>query len=955
MDLFHHSLAEQRMLHRVSRRTIQDEALQAQKAHADATKASQPYAQYGGVNPDALKIQELVKTNFDASSATPQQIADQNRGMALAGSTTGTPRVAQAVTPNSLTTGARGIAGSTGGHGATKSPAQRIKEAVDSADNALVGANNLDTTQRLAARQQAEANVIAQVQAEQQAQAAAVAKANAQAVQGAAAAEFNPYGNRKSSAGISMNADVQAFVKEQRALGKSDAEIRRLVQAMPQDQTTPPTPTTPTNAPPSAQTEGTTTTTPVPTTTPKTTPPASTNTQAPNTTTGTKGADTTTNTNIPSVVGPTPASVAFRNMAALAVDPIEKLLMTSYADMIDATPAGGAPISFSDFMASADARSISQGYNDANSILSEYQETVKASTASRQKFSQDQFDRNDAYLASAQANAHAQLTFANDKAARDLAESNRKALNKASNLLSLQGGFGSAGGNLEVLEAQQKGEQAIVDLNKEFGFKHTDVSLQFTQMHNEAQDKFTSSWLDALDNFDAKIADIATQKNANETAKRAALKSAYSDRNKAVTDANLAHAKAINDATKGVTDFIKERNKDKIKESKSTGDKLSYISGLRKEIEGKKTIAQAKEVDGFVGVANVAYDRYTKLLKDIKDGKADSKALSPSQTAVVTSLAKILDPGSVVRNEEYERQSRGQGFVDRVTNLYDQFLSGSQFSPNQIEEMWTLANQIKETWGERLSEELQPMIMDIDDWNASYPDAQIKYEQVITNLDRVHLPSQTFSTWESQANTVTEGFSTTGGPSQGWRTDRHNNPIAFAVKANGTNEFTKALDNANIGWEYGDPFPENANMVTVKVLGDPVEGARAVLANSNALQNWYLGPRPYKKELSKFGIKNNQDFKALPLDVQNQVISTIYKGEVGNGSLVASIQPTNSTSSTRYSLVPQAEASDDDVIIIKGDEDGFKLEANVGPSSEKYKKEQEQFKKNASIAFKSSK
>jgi hypothetical protein len=277
--------------------------------------------------------------------------------------------------------------------------------------------------------------------------------------------------------------------------------------------------------------------------------------------------------------------------------------------MIDASPAGGSLISFSEFLASPEATSVSRGFNDANTILSNYESAVTSSTGARQKFLDNKFDRDSAYLAAEQANVQAQLTFANDKEARHLAESNRKNLNAMSNLLSAQGGYGSAGGNLEVLEARQKGDQAIVDLNKEYGFKHTDVSLKFTQMYNEASDTYKSSWLEALDNFDAKIADIATQKNANETSKRAAIKEAYEGRNKAVTDANLAHAKAINDATNNVVEYHSQLRADDMKKKDGLWDRLF----------------KQRAADG-----NLNPTLTNKILKDMKDAGIDTTGIDPN-------------------------------------------------------------------------------------------------------------------------------------------------------------------------------------------------------------------------------------------------------------------------------------------------------------------------------------
>jgi hypothetical protein len=120
-------------------------------------------------------------------------------------------------------------------------------------------------------------------------------------------------------------------------------------------------------------------------------------------------------------------------------------------------------------------------------------------------------------------------------------------------------------------------------------------------------------------------------------------------------------------------------------------------------------------------------------------------------------------------------------------------------------------------------------------------------------------------------------------PQREFRTDRNNNPIAAAVTTGGRNQFTDALDQAEIPWEHGDQFPGNPKLSTIKIKGDPIEGARAILSNSNALK-WYRNTTG-KTILPKYGVRSSADFTKLSTDRQNEIINGIYQSEGGNGKL----------------------------------------------------------------------
>lgn len=119
----------------------------------------------------------------------------------------------------------------------------------------------------------------------------------------------------------------------------------------------------------------------------------------------------------------------------------------------------------------------------------------------------------------------------------------------------------------------------------------------------------------------------------------------------------------------------------------------------------------------------------------------------------------------------------------------------------------------------------------------------------------------------------------------GMRTDRNNNPIAVAMTSTFGNQFTKALDTAGIPWEPGDKFPGFSIMRTIRILGDPIEGARAILAGSTCIQDWYIN-HTGKTVLPKYKVKNNKDFWGLSREDQNAIIKGIYEEEGGDGRLV---------------------------------------------------------------------
>lgn len=69
-------------------------------------------------------------------------------------------------------------------------------------------------------------------------------------------------------------------------------------------------------------------------------------------------------------------------------------------------------------------------------------------------------------------------------------------------------------------------------------------------------------------------------------------------------------------------------------------------------------------------------------------------------------------------------------------------------------------------------------------------------------------------------------------------------------------------------------------MVTIKYNSpqEGIEGARAILSNTNALQGWYAKSTG-KDILSQYGVTNNTQFAGLDRATQDAIIKGIYKAE----------------------------------------------------------------------------
>ena len=503
------------------------------------------------------------------------------------------------------------------------------------------------------------------------------------------------------------------------------------------------------------------------------------------------------------------------------------------------------------------------------------------------------------------------LVFDQERQEREAKRTLSRQIDKMTTSLALRGGFGSEDGMAEIREAETAGEDAIRDISREFNLSHRDLlskakdaTLKFTQLQGEAEDKFSVDWLSALKDYSSRMDTLDLQYASNETSYASSLQTATKDFVTAVGTARKEKAQTILDFANDVAKMASEERKNGMKDMMSTKDKLGYTTGLRTEINNKQTIKVANDVDGFYGAMNSGYDEYQRIKSD---PNATEESLNAASTTVVGSFARILDPGSVVRNEEYERQMFGQAFLNQAKGAFEKLKrGGAGLTAADMDSMKKVADKIHTAWEDRLARDMQPIIMSIDSWNSSYPEDSIDYGEVF-DVNRIHLPEQTLSTWETAANGTGEGTTTGLGQTSSLfdffsvyaPSADNNNPKAYAsavAKELGVTANTK------LG-ELESRVPDLAQAIA-NHEGFTSGASRLAVENNNPGNLRFIGQQGATRGRSGFA-------KFASVEAGWNALENDIRAKIGGTSRYS--KP------TRFSLIPSAEAaSPDDEIVFEG-------------------------------------
>jgi hypothetical protein len=118
----------------------------------------------------------------------------------------------------------------------------------------------------------------------------------------------------------------------------------------------------------------------------------------------------------------------------------------------------------------------------------------------------------------------------------------------------------------------------------------------------------------------------------------------------------------------------------------------------QEEVELKRQEASRPDAEGETRLRKEYNDLLTPHRTVLDQyGKLKAAASTPSAAndlAMIFSFMKMLDPGSVVREQEFANAQNAAGVPDRVRNLYNNLLNGERLNPNQRAEFLQAAGGI---------------------------------------------------------------------------------------------------------------------------------------------------------------------------------------------------------------------------------------------------------------------
>ena len=423
---------------------------------------------------------------------------------------------------------------------------------------------------------------------------------------------------------------------------------------------------------------------------------------------------------------------------------------------------GAAAANYQDATASADAshdgyaKIIDQMASDQKTLYEDSKEFIATAQENRQKA-----------IAEQQALTKEMLAAQEQSQNREMRRNLDKQLNSLVTAQALGGGFGSSNWNAEVSQAAYDGEQAILDMHKEFGFKKVDADIQFTEQMNSVYEFYGQKKLDAMKDYRSTLDQIAQYRFSNEDTTTQRKDKARADYRTTLAGIAKDHAADLKDITKTVVEQITTERR--LKQQEELADKrLQYqerMALMRQQAsddraDKRASIQAGRDEDRYrFQEKNQANQKTTTLRKEIndqpymkayRDGQTQQqiatdlftkyqngeiKNFGDVQEAIGVYYEKMLDPNSIVREGEFNRIAGNTGLKGRAQQVL-QYLSGGGrgLSEADVKDLISVMDTARQVRRDTIMTQYLPTYLNsIDEWNATtfYEDGQISPAAVV--------------------------------------------------------------------------------------------------------------------------------------------------------------------------------------------------------------------------------
>lgn len=286
----------------------------------------------------------------------------------------------------------------------------------------------------------------------------------------------------------------------------------------------------------------------------------------------------------------------------------------------------------------------------------------------------------------------------------------------------------------------RKGTEALTFLQQAGSLQEAQFALEIGRNYNlnvrSATNAHTATALElssALKNGLAELDNTISLDAKERKAERAKIVEKFWER----MDKNDENtASVLKDFRTEAFDRIKEMNKAKLEGTMNDGDALEFTQAMESSVAGMQEFKSFKTVN---------YN-YEGMLAAKETYDMDPTTKGAYDTALVKLYEKILDPDSVVRQEEFNSQLKAQGIVrGTVQGWIDAFNGGQGLDPNGQAALVKMAGSLYESAKRNTLEAIQPKLAQVARFNKQAGE-NVMLEEVFTQdvIDALDIPVDEF-------------------------------------------------------------------------------------------------------------------------------------------------------------------------------------------------------------------